>query len=186
MRSDWPSVSADAWPVRKASCEALTPCPRLSRALLVVHPPSHSKRTCGQRQVIPIHSPHPVGSTLRGFLLPLWHRPPARFPLPSMVPPCQDFTQRPPRTSNVPPRYWYRTSGVLPSRRGPVVKDSFTTAAPAIRDLMVRYSRSCIPHTEFGIRKSGFVIVKTGNSWCGISVYRLSLDLIRAWSPYVH
>jgi len=28
--------------------------------------------------------------------------------------------------------------------------------APAIRDLMVRYLESCIPHTEFGIRKLEF------------------------------
>jgi hypothetical protein len=27
---------------------------------------------------------------------------------------------------------------------------------PAIRDLMVRYSEICIPHTEFGIRESEF------------------------------
>ena len=39
-----------------------------------------------------------------------------------------------------------------PPARGLVVKDSFTTAAPAAPDLMVRYSRIPICHTEFGIR----------------------------------
>ena len=57
---------------------------------------------------------------------------------------------------------------------------------PATPKLMVRYSEISIPHTEFGIRESEFGFVKTGNSWCGVSVYRLSLDLIRAWSPYGH
>ena len=36
---------------------------------------------------------------------------------------------------------------------------------PAITKLMVRYSRSSIPHTEFGIRSSEFGIWKSGKLW---------------------
>lgn len=47
---------------------------------------------------------------------------------------------------------------------------------PAIRDLMVRYSDFPIPHTEFGIRESGFGNPREhwpepgshNSSWCGI------------------
>ena len=39
---------------------------------------------------------------------------------------------------------------------------------PAIRDLMVRYFRSSIPHTEFGIRESEFGIWKSGKLWLAL------------------
>ena len=40
---------------------------------------------------------------------------------------------------------------------------------PAIRDLMVRYSETSIPHTEFGIRESEFGIWKSGKLWRGVT-----------------
>jgi hypothetical protein len=46
------------------------------------------------------------------------------------------------KTSHVPPRYIRPGYRARPPRY-----------APRTLDLMVRYSRSCIRHTEFGIRK---------------------------------
>ena len=43
--------------------------------------------------------------------------------------------------------------------------------APAIRDLMVRYSESSIRHTEFGIRESEFGIWKPDNSCSALSYF---------------
>ena len=80
----------------------------------------------------------------------------------------------PPRTSNVPPRYLHSTprddtpcpTPLHPARIPLMCRPC---APPRPRDLMVRYSRFPICHTNFGIRNSEFQNRESGKAelWCG-------------------